>query len=625
MCGILGILAFGGTLEKKQEKIRQEVMIFLSSELLQLTQPRGKDATGIATLFSNCDYMGLKMGIPPTDFVARFGGTEKDFDGYLNIWRKKSVPARMVLGHCRKSSVGNSEDNVNNHPIKVGDIIGVHNGTLSNHDRIFELLKCNRDGTVDSEAIFRLLHHFTNNGVEPFSPKVIQEVCKRLHGSYSCLAVAGNNPYQMVGFRDARPMETLLIKPLNLLLIASDKDFLKHVIFRYNKMANLYHTGITEFPPLKKNDVELLSLHDDSLYIFDIRKEIGNTSKITDLFISEKVPRIDKIWGTSSDNSSAYNRYVDRSTNKTSVSEYLNNHTEKVDGEKKKNDRLGMAWNKDTVSYQTVIGLENSREYSNVEIDSIDGEVIDAETKKTLVNPEKEITKTTTVLNEFNLSRTYNGIDSLITTQAKIKELPVPIDETSAENKNLVVVTNQNKTEVVLETHPEVLEKAEVALREEENFSNVKEVQLTLEIEREEDLKRLPLYSLANRIKRFFYKKGWYNGYITCLHAIEKIEDVELPTKKLLIKINNKRKVAEKNIRTMKSIIQVFNNITTDYQIDPDGVGEVAINKAVKEVLSGSNELDTDTIKNIFKPGDFRNKPILEKITSSVALYKQGR
>ena len=67
----------------------------------------------------------------------------------------------------------------------------------------------------------------------------------------------------MVGFRDARPMETLLIKPLNLLLIASDKDFLKHVVFRYNKMANLYHTGITEFPPLKKSDVELLSLHDD--------------------------------------------------------------------------------------------------------------------------------------------------------------------------------------------------------------------------------------------------------------------------------------------------------------------------------------------------------------------------
>ena len=74
----------------------------------------------------------------------------------------------------------------------------------------------------------------------------------------------------------------------------------------------------------------------------------------------------------------------------------------------------------------------------------------------------------------------------------------------------------------------------------------------------------------------------------------------------------------------MKSIIQVFNNITTDYQVDLDGAGETVINKAVKEVLSGNNELNIDTIKNIFKPGDLRNKPILEKITSSVALNNQG-
>jgi hypothetical protein len=625
MCGILGILAFGGTLEKKQERTRQEAMIFLSSELLQLTQSRGKDATGISTLFSNCDYMGLKMGIPPTDFVTRFGGTEKDFDGYLNIWRKKSVPARMVLGHCRKSSVGNSEDNVNNHPIKVGDIIGVHNGTLSNHDHIFKLLKCDRDGTVDSEAIFRLLHHFTNNGTEPFSPEVIQEVCKRLHGSYSCLAVAGNNPYQMVGFRDARPMEALLIKPLKLLLIASDKDFLKHVIFRYNKMANLYHTGVIEFPSLKKNDVELLSLYDDSLYIFDIRKEIEDTSKIPDLFISEKIPRIHKIWDSPT---TAYNQYVNRSANKTSIDDYSDRYIKRTEDKKENVDRIGMAWNKEVAAYQNITKLEDSKRYSNVEIDSINGEVIDAETGKTLINMEKKVVTNPDdeTDKKFGLSRTYNGIDSLITTQAKVNELPIPIPVTESSTKDKhAIIPDQNKTEVILDTYPEVLEKAGIALQEEENFSNEKEVQLALEIEREEDLKRLPLYSLANRIKRFFYKKGWYNGYTNCLHTTEKVEDATLSTRSMFIRVNNKRKIAEKNIRTMKSIIQVFNNITTDYQVDLDGAGEIVIDKAVKEVLSGNNELDVDTIKNIFKPGDLRNKPILEKITSSVALNNQGR
>ena len=619
MCGILGILAFGELIEKKQEKFRQEAMIFLSSELLQLTQSRGKDATGIATLFSNCDYMGLKMGIPSTDFVSRFGGTEKDFDGYLNIWRKKSVPAKMVLGHCRKSSVGNPENNNNNHPIKVDDIIGVHNGTLTNHDRIFELLKCERDGTVDSEAIFRLLHHFTNNGKEPFSPKVIQEVCKRLHGAYSCLAMTGNNPYQMVGFRDARPMEVLLIKPLKLLLIASDKDFLKHVIFRYNKMVTLYQIGITGTPALRKTDIELLSLPDDTLYIFDIRKEIGSETKIKDLFISEKIPRINKIWDNTYNKSVTYpNRY------KNEVGGYLNqpkitkSHADisKEGKEIVEKSRLGMAWNKDTSAYQDIVGLDKSKSHPSVEIDLKNGEIIDAETKKVLIEGEKkdDIAQVNTTNTGFDLGRIYNNVDSLIIAQATIKEVSVPVETIT---KDLVVTSS--KTEVVLETYPEVLKKAGIALVEEENFNNTKEVLLALEIEKKEDLVSLPIFSLANRIKRFFYKKGWFNGYIACIHDTENSSTNAQIANKHFAHINNKRKLAEKNIRIMKNIIHIFSHITTEYQVDLNsGVGDVVVTRAINAVLSDNKELSTDTIKNVFKPGDFKKAPILEKMAKLI-------
>ena len=86
MCGIVGTLAYGDFEDKKMEKIRQEAMIFLSTELLQLTQPRGKDATGIATLFENCDYMGLKMGVAALDFISRFGEKETDFEGFIKIF-----------------------------------------------------------------------------------------------------------------------------------------------------------------------------------------------------------------------------------------------------------------------------------------------------------------------------------------------------------------------------------------------------------------------------------------------------------------------------------------------------------------------------------------------------------
>lgn len=619
MCGILGMLAFGEMADKKAEKIRQESMIFLSSELLQLTQPRGRDATGIATLFANLDYMGLKMGIPSADFISRFGGTEKDFDGYLNIWRKKSSPARMVLGHCRKSSVGNSEDNVNNHPIKVGDIVGVHNGTLTNHDRIFELLKSKRDGTVDSEAIFRLLHFFTNNGEEPFSPKIIQEVCKRLHGSYSCLSFSGNNPYQMIGFRDARPMELLLIKPLKLMLIASDKDFLKHVVFKYNKMTHLYQTSNTKFPPLKKTDVELKSLADDTLYIFDIRKEVEDKTVVEDLYISEKVPRIDKIWDSKSGTSTSYNqttgyKHPAQSTVNTKrvVGNCLNKPTApNID----KDDRIGMAWSKKSNTYEDVRDIEKSRGYNSVEIDSKSGEVTDVQTEEVLVAGKKEKEEEEEEATKFELKTSDKNIDCLITSRAKIETLEVPFTVTETIETKVI-----EKTEVVLETYPEVLEKAGVALREEDNFSNINEVRLALDIDKEEDLRRLPLYSLANRIKRYFYKKGWFDGYVSHLKEEEDSETSNIDAKKMLLRVNNKRKTAEKNIRIMKHIVHIFDRMACDYQVD-----DVTIDKAVDIELSENKELTMELIKNVFKPGDLKKAPILEKITVSIGVGKEQR
>lgn len=620
MCGILGMLAFGEMEDKKAEKIRQESMIFLSSELLQLTQPRGRDATGIATLFANMDYMGLKMGIPSADFVSRFGGTEKDFDGYLNIWRKKVSPARMILGHCRKGSVGSSEDNVNNHPIKVGDIVGVHNGTLTNHNKIFELLKSNRDGTVDSEAIFRLLHFFTKNGEEPFSPKIIQEVCKRLHGSYACLSFSGNNPYQMVGFRDARPMEVLLIKPLKLMMIASDKDFLKHVVFKYNKMTHLYQTTITKFPPLKKSDVELKSLPDDTLYIFDIRKEVKDKTAIEDLYISERIPRTDKIWDLKPGTSTVYTptagfkKPTPNAANTEKIAEnYPTNSGTSSKGDDDEDARLGMAWSKKSNTYEDFRGIEASRKYNSVEIDSKNGEVTDVTTEKVLIEGKEEPEENV----EFKIEKTDKNIDSIITSHAKIEVLKPPFVDTNTETTEL---TSTEKTEVTVETYPEALEKAGVALKLEPNFSNITEVRLSLDIDKEEDLKRLPLYSLANRIKRFFYKKGWFDGYVSCLKESTDLETTGIDAKKMLLRVNNKRKTAEKNIRFIKSIVNIFDNIARDYQVD-----DVTIDKAVDTELVDNKELTMELIRNVFKPGDLKKAPILEKITKSIGDGKLQR
>lgn len=296
MCGIVGILAFGSMADKKEERARQFAMRYLGTELLKMTQERGKDATGIATLFDNGDYMGLKMGIPAEDFAARFGETEKDYEGFMKVWRRKKALARAFIGHCRKSSVGNSDDNVNNHPIKVGDIVGIHNGTLTNHEKIFEKLGCGRDGTVDSEAIFRLVHHYTNNGNVPFTLEALTEVCNRLSGTYSCLSFSGNNPFQLAAFRDGRPMEFCIIRPLKLVVIASEVKFINRALYRYNQQAALYSEGGPSLPVIKKSEATLHASTDDHIYIFDLRTDINADTLIGDLLKKVKTDRLKKVW-----------------------------------------------------------------------------------------------------------------------------------------------------------------------------------------------------------------------------------------------------------------------------------------------------------------------------------------
>lgn len=63
--------------------------------------------------------------------------------------------ARWFVGHTRYATNGAPSDNRNNHPIWHGEVVGVHNGVLSDWQPILEETGREEEGTeVDSEAIF---------------------------------------------------------------------------------------------------------------------------------------------------------------------------------------------------------------------------------------------------------------------------------------------------------------------------------------------------------------------------------------------------------------------------------------------------------------------------------------
>ena len=78
--------------------------------------------------------------------------------------------------HVRDYTKGHPTIEANNHPIRHGSVVGIHNGIIVNDEEIFARYGFERahpDMTVDSEAIFALAEHAEG------SPEALEE----LHGA----------------------------------------------------------------------------------------------------------------------------------------------------------------------------------------------------------------------------------------------------------------------------------------------------------------------------------------------------------------------------------------------------------------------------------------------------------
>lgn len=131
MCGIAGFsLSRSESLDTRK----------LTRALLASIEVRGKDATGIA--YRDGDKVRLaKTAVP----ASRFGVD-------------RMAPTTVAILHTRFATKGSPENNANNHPIVSGNVVGVHNGHLSNDDAVFDYLGVQRNADVDSEAAFALIN-----------------------------------------------------------------------------------------------------------------------------------------------------------------------------------------------------------------------------------------------------------------------------------------------------------------------------------------------------------------------------------------------------------------------------------------------------------------------------------
>ncbi len=152
MCGIAGYSLSGAS--PVDQTLATQTLLAAISE-------RGSDAVGYA-------YRG--PGLPLAVHKQR-GGASALLD-------RLAVPAeaRQVLVHVRDYTKGHPSLTANNHPIRHGTVVGVHNGIIANDEEILAghgFARAEPAMTVDSEAIFALMEEASSR------PEALEE----LHGS----------------------------------------------------------------------------------------------------------------------------------------------------------------------------------------------------------------------------------------------------------------------------------------------------------------------------------------------------------------------------------------------------------------------------------------------------------
>jgi glucosamine 6-phosphate synthetase-like amidotransferase/phosphosugar isomerase protein len=149
MCGIAGYsLAPSSRVERT----------LAAQVLLAAIAERGADAVGYA-------YRGER--VPLVSHKQRSGASALLEDVHV-----PSGASQLVL-HVRDYTKGHPRIDANNHPVRHGAVVGVHNGVILNDDEIFAehgLERAEPEMTVDSAAIFALTEK------DPGRPELLEEL-----------------------------------------------------------------------------------------------------------------------------------------------------------------------------------------------------------------------------------------------------------------------------------------------------------------------------------------------------------------------------------------------------------------------------------------------------------------
>jgi len=220
MCCIFGVGFF-----RDHRFVSDSTLTGIVSRFFKEAESGGRKASGLSIMREKSVHV-LRRPVSASTLISS--------DEYMQFMHDhvdvKDEKNRMmsIIGHCRWPTQGSPENNLNNHPLVIGNIIGVHNGVITNDHQLFRDFskRFDREAEVDTEIIFQLIRHFNKS---PLSKTVdaIKKAAPYLSGGYACGMQNTKHPFNLYLFRRGNPIEVKHYPELGLVFFGTRGNFMK--------------------------------------------------------------------------------------------------------------------------------------------------------------------------------------------------------------------------------------------------------------------------------------------------------------------------------------------------------------------------------------------------------------
>lgn len=204
----------------EKSKIKSSSIRSITDRLFKLSESRGKEAAGLAIRTKEIIYT-YKQPISASRMI-KSSEYKKITDEFFC---KRPLAA---IGHSRLVTDGLETSNDNNQPVIKNNVIGIHNGIITNVNDLFRQIKeIKRKYEVDTEIILDLVQLFDKNKNKNSLIKAVQDTFSRIEGSASIALLFNNNPYLVLATNTG---SLYVFNEKDIMIFASERYILEQLL-----------------------------------------------------------------------------------------------------------------------------------------------------------------------------------------------------------------------------------------------------------------------------------------------------------------------------------------------------------------------------------------------------------